>query len=225
MPRPLFAERLARLVPAGLRGLVAARTGSYREFVGPAGEYDLSAASQFSLLTLLGLRNHHSLLDIGCGSLRAGRLFIVYLERERYFGVEPQRWLVESAIRNEIGRDLVRLKKPAFDHHENFRFGVFNRTFDFLLASSIFSHATQTQIDECLREASAVMTPSSLLLASFVSGETSYDGGEWVYPGTVTYTLERIRELAEAHRLEVERLDWPYVGASNQTWLALSPRR
>ncbi|MBT4097695.1 MAG: hypothetical protein HOM68_24545 [Gemmatimonadetes bacterium] len=44
----------------------------YRAFIGPAEDYDLVSAMSFGLLTTLGLRQHHSLLDIGCGSLRNG---------------------------------------------------------------------------------------------------------------------------------------------------------
>ena len=39
----------------------------YKAFVGPIEEYDLMAAMQFNLLTALGLRQHHSLLDVGFG--------------------------------------------------------------------------------------------------------------------------------------------------------------
>ena len=51
----------------------------YREYVGTSETYDIGGAIQFNLLTTLGLREHHRLLDVGCGSLRAGRLFIPYL--------------------------------------------------------------------------------------------------------------------------------------------------
>ena len=51
----------------------------YREYVGTSERYDIGGAIQFNLLTTLGLREHHRLLDVGCGSLRAGRLFIPYL--------------------------------------------------------------------------------------------------------------------------------------------------
>ena len=44
----------------------------YRAYVGPPEDYDLIAAMTFNLLTTLGLRQHHSLLDVGCGSLRIG---------------------------------------------------------------------------------------------------------------------------------------------------------
>jgi len=57
----------------------------YRAYVGPPEDYDLIAAMTFNLLTTLGLRQHHSLLDIGCGSLRIGRLLIPYLNQGKYF--------------------------------------------------------------------------------------------------------------------------------------------
>ena len=86
----------------------------YRAYVGPPEDYDLIAAMAFNLLTTLGLRQHHSLLDIGCGSLRIGRLLIPYLNRGKYFGLEPNEWLVEEGIRRELGDTLVQIKQPTF---------------------------------------------------------------------------------------------------------------
>lgn len=63
----------------------------YRAFVGPLDRYDLLGAGQMALLYLLGLREHHRVLDFGCGSLRLGRLLIPYLRPGRYFGIEPER--------------------------------------------------------------------------------------------------------------------------------------
>src|ERR1700733_7755663 len=125
----------------------------HRKFVGPPEKYDLATAGQFSLLTALGLREDHTLLDIGCGSLRGGRLFIPYLAPEKYFGIEPEQWLIDQGIAAEVGRDLADIKKPAFSNDSNFTLSTFGRTFDFMLAQSIFSHATQKQIRQCLSEA------------------------------------------------------------------------
>ena len=109
----------------------------YRAFVGPPDDYDLLGALQFSLLTALGLREHHYLLDIGCGSLRAGRLFIPYLLPERYFAIEPERWLIDEGIRLEIGQAQVDIKKPTFSQESDFTLSCFGRSFDFLMAQSI----------------------------------------------------------------------------------------
>jgi len=83
----------------------------YMAYVGPSTQYDFMGASQFRLLSTLGLRANHSLLDFGCGSLRAGRLFLTYLDEGSYFGIEPNKWLIEDAIKNQIGKDLATLKK------------------------------------------------------------------------------------------------------------------
>lgn len=208
-------ERVGHGLRAGAR--------HYRAFVGPTGKFDLVSAMQFNLLTSLGLREHHCLLDIGCGSLRAARLFIPYLLPGRYFGVEPERWLVEEGIRHELGRDLFRIKRPSFLYDESFRFGAFGRTFDFLLAQSVFSHAATAQIAACLREARRVMQPSSIFAATFVSGDCDYAGDEWVYPGVVTYRLDRIVELAADAGLACERLEWSHP--NGQTWVRLTPSR
>src|SRR3954467_13429549 len=82
----------------------------YRAYVGPPEDYDLIAAMTFNLLTTLGLRQHHSLLAGRCGSLRIGRLLIPYLNRGKYFGVEPNDGLVEEGIRRELGDDHRRIK-------------------------------------------------------------------------------------------------------------------
>ena len=114
----------------------------YRAYVGPPEDYDLVAAMTFNLLTTLGLRQHHSLLDVGCGSLRIGRLLIPYLNRGKYFGVEPNEWLVEEGIRRELGQSLVEIKGPTFflPRHSPESIAKAETAFNFAVAQSIFSH-------------------------------------------------------------------------------------
>lgn len=175
---------------------------------------------QFNLLTYLGLREHHHLLDIGCGSLRAGRLFIPYLLPGRYYGLEPEQWLLREGIRKETGEDLIRLKAPTFRHDHDFRLTAFGQTFDYILANSIFSHATQEQVTVCLQEAAKVLNPSGIFAATFLRGESNYNGSEWVYPECVTYTLDFMQSIAEEHELMAKPLQWPHP--SNQTWLLIT---
>src|SRR5438445_8687183 len=112
----------------------------YRAYVGPPEDYDLIAAMTFNLLTTLGLRQHHSLLDVGCGSLRIGRLLIPYLNRGKYFGIEPNTWLVEEGIKQELGEDLVQIKYPTFFFTDSPEaVGRAKVAFDSTLAQSIFS--------------------------------------------------------------------------------------
>jgi hypothetical protein len=195
-------------------------THHYRAFIGPPEKYDLVAAMQFNLLTHLGLREFHYLLDIGCGSLRAGRLLIPYLMPAHYFGIEPEQWLVEQGLQNELGQDIVRIKKPVFNYEAQFDCGKFGQAFDFVLAQSVFSHASQAQIRKCLSNVQVCMRPNGIWAATFVRGTSDYNGQEWVYPGCVTYTIERMKLLAAESGLEAAPIDWPHP--NGQTWLLLT---
>jgi len=104
-PRGLPREA-AKVLPPGSQHDTA--------YVGPPAEYDALAATQFRLPTTLGLREHHRLLDFGCGSLRVGRRLIPYLQPGNHHGIEPNSWLIEDAIACEIGHDQIRLKQPVF---------------------------------------------------------------------------------------------------------------
>ncbi|MGH9788158.1 MAG: class I SAM-dependent methyltransferase [Candidatus Acidiferrales bacterium] len=191
--------------------------GEYREFVGPPEVYDLVSHLQFNLLTLLGLREEHTLLDIGCGSLRGGRLFILYLLPGRYCGIEPNAWLVEEGIKNELGRELVEMKRPRFSHGAGFACTEFGQEFDFFLAQSIFSHAAPQQIRRCLAEVRKCMNPRSLFAATYFEGEESYSGTDWVYPGKVTYRPEWMVEAASEAGLACVPIRW--VHPRGQSWL------
>lgn len=182
----------------------------YRAFVGSPEDYDVFSAMQFNLLTSLGLREHHFLLDIGCGSLRAGKLFIPYLLPGHYFSIEPERWLIEEGIRNEIGKDMINLKAPVFSNDSNFTCTVFNQKFDFIVAQSIFTHASQAQISRCISQVKECMKPTSIFAANFWKGHTNYTGNEWDYSTCITYTLERIIEFANAQGLICQPIDYFY---------------
>jgi hypothetical protein len=191
----------------------------YRAFVGPPQKYDLVAANQFNLLTSLGLREHHYFLDIGCGSLRGGRLFIPYLLPNRYFGIEPEQWLLEEGINQNCGKDLIKIKSPHFSNDQNFTLSKFGKNFDFILAQSIFSHASKDQIKQCLSEAKKVMTSTSIFAATFVKGDMNNDSNKWLYPDCGTYTLDFMLELIESEGLSGKLLKWHHP--NDQTWLAI----
>src|SRR5438876_427641 len=144
----------------------------YRAYVGPPEDYDLIAAMTFNLLTTLGLRQHHSLLDIGCGSLRIGRLLIPYLNRGKYFGVEPNKWLVEEGIKRELGEALLEIKRPTFffsDSPETITQAKVS--FDFALAQSIFSHCGLDLIKNWLSAISRSLAEHGALVATFLHAE------------------------------------------------------
>lgn len=197
------------------------RTGErhYRAYVGPAETYDAVASNQFSALCRSGIREDHAVLDIGCGSLGAGRLLMAYLLPGRYFGIEPERWLIEAGIREELGREFVRMKQPTFDYNAEFNLGVFRRQFDFLLAQSIFTHTPKNDLEKCFAEGRRVLKPEGLFAATFQEGELDYEGDRWIFPEQVRYTPGYIDAAAGRAGLLCVFPNWSHP--TGQTWFVL----
>jgi SAM-dependent methyltransferase len=188
----------------------------YRAFVGPPEDYDLVAAMTFNLLTTLGLRQHHSLLDVGCGSLRIGRLLIPYLNRGKYFGVEPNEWLVDEGIRRELGETLVQIKRPTFFFSDSPETITQAKTaFDFALAQSIFSHCGLDLIKGWLSAISRSLAQDGALVATFLIGEEDAAQKGWIYPDCVNYRPATLDRAAKDLNLRFEILDWKHP---RQTW-------
>src|SRR5215467_6160686 len=188
----------------------------YRAYVGPPEDYDLIAAMTFNLLTTLGLRQHHSVLDVGCGSLRIGRLLIPYLNRGKYFAIEPNEWLVEEGINREIGKSLVEIKRPTFFFSDSPDTTLqANIAFDFALAQSIFSHCGLDLIKAWLSAISHSLAKHGALVATFLIGEADCTKTGWIYPECVNYRPATLERAAKEVNLRFEILDWRHP---RQTW-------
>lgn len=211
------AGKLASAGMAATTGSQAAADGEYRSHIGPSDFYDVQTAIQFNLLTALGLRDRHCLLDIGCGSLRAGRLLIPYLQPGHYFGIEPLPWLIQEGVDKEIGETMIQLKRPTFSHDENFSLGVFNQQFDFMIAQSIFSHTSQAQIRRCVAEAKKVLSPNGVFAATFFEGPINYEGDNWV--AKADYTLAHMRQMVEQQGMACTPIDWSHPDP--QQWILI----
>lgn len=182
----------------------------YRAYIGDPENYDLIAATSFNLLTTLGLRDHHRLLDVGCGSLRNGRLLIPYLQPECYVGIEPNQWLVEEGIKNETGEDLIRLKKARFYYCDHGRNLGSEERFDFVLLQSIFSHCGEDLVRQWLGELSSHLSERGAIVATWVGAKEDSGESGWLYPGLVRYRKETFDALANDAGLEAVHLRWPH---------------
>lgn len=181
----------------------------YRAYVGPPADYDLIAGLTFSLLFAAGMREGHRVLDLGCGSLRAGRLLIPYLLPGGYFGLEPNRWLVEEGIEREIGDDLVRLKRPAFRYADDFDGTPFGVSFDWVIAQSIFSHTYPDMTRAGFQKVAPALADGGCMIATFKQGRTR-EGSGWLYPAVVGYKWDQVKVLLAEAGLVGKPLDWPH---------------
>jgi SAM-dependent methyltransferase len=128
---------------------------------------------QFNFLREHGLRPASTVLDIGCGTLRAGHILFDFLAPRSYFGFDL------SARAIEVGKSTVAelgLSEKQPDLRVNvardLRFEDYEgQTFDFLLAQSVFSHLQENQIAECFENIGSVMNEKSRFFFTFHCGD------------------------------------------------------
>lgn len=193
----------------------------YKAYVGPPENYAFMGATQFRLLCTLGLEESDRLLDFGCGSLRAGKYFINYLSKGNYFGVDPNRWLIEESIEKELGKDIINIKAPTFYHNDTFKVES-EYKFDFIIAQSIFSHTGLDLTSQLLESFASVLQDDGLIVATFVDGGVNFEGNGWVYPDCVKYKPDRIKRFSREVGLEVQRIPWYHP---SQTWYVFAKKR
>jgi SAM-dependent methyltransferase len=195
---------------------LAAGSDHYRGWVGPPCNYDINGGMQLEMLFDLGLREYHSILEIGCGSLRLGRLLLMYLLPDRYFGVEPNRKILAEGMKGNLGGgesgDIVRLKRPRFSHSDKFDFGFTGRQIDYVIAQSIVSHTGIAETEALLQSIASICHEASIAIVTYIRCEQetkmNHENG-WFYPDCVMYTDEFMGNAAKAVGLLAYRSRWP----------------
>jgi SAM-dependent methyltransferase len=189
----------------------------WRKRVGNPLMYDTIGATQFAILTLFfGLRERHTLLEIGAGSLRAARFLIPYLDTGHYCGVEPNTESVRLGIEFELGPEMAKRKKPRFISRSDFVFHEFGEQFDYVLSYSVFPHVPPPQIPIIFRNAAECFHDHSIILATavFTEGQEQINDAEkWTGRPVNKYSVARFEETARAAGLKLIRLgrifqDW-----------------
>ena len=141
--------------------------GLHREMVG--GMWEEMGRLQLEFLRREGLTPEATLLDVGCGCLRAGVHFVRFLEPGRYYGMDVNASLVQAGLEREL--PLAGLAgRVAPDHllvngaFEGWRFGV---AFDYAIAQSVFTHLPAAAVAGALRELARCVRPGGRLYVTF----------------------------------------------------------
>lgn len=170
------------------------RQADHRAAVG--GMWDVIGPLQFHFMQSQGLRPDHRLLDIGCGSLRAGRFFIAYLNPRCYFGLDSDEALVRAGLKMEIDTALINEKQPEFAFNSDFRF-PFDQKPDFAIAQSVFTHLTPKQIETCLLNLRE-FAPKCKFFVTF--NESAFGWPSWFSPNsqrTFFYKRSQMARMAD----------------------------
>ncbi len=165
---------------------------------------------QFDYLLRHGLRPSDRMLEIGCGNLRAGRLFIEYLDAGNYYGLDisPEILLDGQRTLTEFG---LQAKVPHLALVSDLTFAFLPAAhFSVVHAHSVFSHSPRDVIGECLSNIGRVMAPGARF--DFTFHRT--DGVEhhllgWAY----YYRSDTLLGLARSHGLDGRIMtDWKSLG-------------
>lgn len=207
-----------------------AHAGAGRFLGGPPDTYAVSGRRVLRLCIDHGLTPDSTVVEVGCGALRAGVWLIDYLEPDRYYGIEPCEAYrnTGTAILDELG---VLGKRPRFDTNDRFDLSVFGVTPDVVVASGIFNHAAKRQIAALFRSFAIVAHPRSQLLASVrlaSSVKADYQGDHWEgrshereEPGTVRHRRQWLAAAASFRGLDL--VDLGQHDNKGPRWLRVTP--
>jgi len=168
----------------------------HRRYVG--GLWDEIGRLQFDFLTAQGLKPQHRLLDLACGSLRAGVHLVPYLEPEHYLGIDHNAELIQAGIDRELGPTLYRERRPQFVVSGSFEFERFGVRPDFAIAQSLFTHLPPEFIEHCLEKLRDVMADEGVFYATFNECSTEQANPAEPHDHRVfLYTREQMQAFAE----------------------------
>jgi cyclopropane fatty-acyl-phospholipid synthase-like methyltransferase len=198
----------------------------HRSVVG--GLWDELGSFQLKMLTSEGLQASHTLLDIGCGSLRGGLHVIPYLTNGIYIGLDTNQSLLDAG--------KMELENSGFIQYDNYQlYAVSNfrlpaecscKDFDFILAFSLFTHLPEEQLKLCFEGVAEYLSKTGKFVATFfladktkVSRAKNHDRGTIItYPDRdpFHYSIESIQAIADRARLTL-RIGSEYHHPRGQT--------
>lgn len=190
---------------------------NYRSFIGFPYEFDLHALNQMGILAHLGLREYHKVLDVGCGSLRLGRLLIPLLLSGNYYGIDPNKNLILEGFKYELGFDIQNIKKPNFSYASDFSVDKFGVYFSYIIAQSVFTHTSYELAVYALKQLKKVMNADTVLVASFIENYKSCENiaPGWSYPKCISYSISDIKKIFNEAGLYAKQFNYPHP---RQNW-------
>lgn len=183
----------------------AVAEGRHRGVIG--GLWDELGTLQFEFLTSRGLLPQDRLIDIGCGSLRAGVKLVDYLDAGNYYGVDASQHLLDAGYEAELESSGLAEKMPREQLRatSTFDVGFGDVQFDIGLAQSVFTHLTWNHLRLCLQKIWPHFKPDGVFFATFFlcsdeewPAEKSHDGGIVTKPDRdpFHYTTDHIAAAA-----------------------------
>lgn len=213
--------------PTGAAGI--ARLG-HRDYVG--GRWEEIGKLQFEFLVAYGLRSDHVLLDVACGSLRAGVHLIPYLRPGHYWGLEKEADLIEAGLSRELDPALRVSQRPRFLINAEFDVSGIAQPVDFIWVHSLLTHLPLNEIQRCLKNLKSVASPTTVCYATYFEVATVQSNHPVAHDHeTFFYTRDELSQCVAAAGWMCEFMgDWGHPRGQQMAKLTVvfsyqSPRR
>jgi ABC-type polysaccharide/polyol phosphate transport system ATPase subunit len=162
------------------------------------------------------LRPDQYLLEVGCGSLSAGRHLLRYMDEGHYWGFERDRELFDAGVNAELPRVGVSPERGHFRVNDTFDFSAIPARFDVVIASSL---VRRLPLNGVARMAAAVLSrlaPGGRFILTWPDNPDprrfepiERPGGETTYPDREPYhySFDLLRGVIEAMGGRAARAD------------------
>jgi SAM-dependent methyltransferase len=177
---------------------------------GPTWTFERVGRLGLEVLLQEGLTPGSRVLDVGCGALRLGYWLMRVLDPGHYYGIEPNQEMLNLGLRELVEPDIVERADAHFSANDEFDFAVFGESFDFVVARSIWTHASRTQISAMLTSFAATASAQGVFLASY------YPAGWWFTLGHRWPVLQRIVPILPFDRVTPQLARLPSVPHSRE---------
>lgn len=187
---PVLNERLEQAL-AGLRASAVPVPNEEEIFVGRGPYLDISAEFLRYFVTVGGLEPHHTVLDVGSGIGRISASLSLFLDPEkgRYIGFDPVIEGVEWCRKAYAGQPNFRFEWADLYNElyrpegtilsTEFTFPVEDKSIDFAILTSVFTHLYEPEIAAYLDELARVVKPTGRIFAT-----------AFLYDGTIPFQSE-----------------------------------
>ena len=188
---------------------------------GPYKDFERVGRHVFEVRLEEDLRPSSRVLDVGCGALRVGYWLMRFLDPGCYFGLEPNRDMLNLGLSKLVEPEVIERAGAHFAHNDDFDFSVLGERFDFVLARSIWTHSSKAQIRTMLSSFARTGAPGGVFLTSYCPASAWFRlGRRWKPVEQLGMTRPVLRLLPALARL-------PAIGASQyegEQWVGRSHR-
>lgn len=166
----------ARALRNRISRVFAGEAGRRHAAVGPAHQWKMKRRFQIDFLTKHGLKPHHRLIDIGCGTLRGGIPLIKKLDPGHYAGIEVREDVLQLG-RDELKQAGFEFKEPNLIHCTGLSRLDLEYKADYIWAFAVLIHMDDDALNGCLSFVSKHLAEGGAFYGNVNIGEG--EEGNW----------------------------------------------